>query len=516
MRGVSSNWGIYAPASLRTVPRYVRAIAAGLRRPMTMTTKSGIRWLRAAVLLGLVVAAHGVGCDRGDPLLPPRGALVGPPRQIVLVTIDTLRADRLGSYGHDRDTSPFIDRLARDGAQLMAAYAPAPVTVASHVSMLTGLRPHTHGAIRNVGRITRAEVPSLPSELRRCGYETAAFLSVPFLDPRAKRLPGFALVEHPPVGEIRPAADTFARAAAWVRAHAAEPFFVWLHAYDPHKPYAPPPPYDAMFWSGTAEDWRPPRTGFLRDGAPTPRQVAYVDALYDGEIRATDAALEAFFVAVGTAWREPPLVIVTADHGEVLAEHGHDLGMVYFHGKYPYIQSLHVPLIVHWPGHVAPGRRLTPVDITGLAPTIVDLVFGAPFATEVEGFADVVRGAEGGGAPPVRPPGSPARRQLFAFAPKAAHRGKIVRGGEFRAKETWSILEWPWHLIHHPWRGSALFDVRVDPLELTDRAAAEPARVARLRAAVETHFSAARPEVASDEPVDEALRRQLKSLGYVE
>jgi arylsulfatase A-like enzyme len=370
--------------------------------------------------------------------------------------------------------------------------------------MLTGLPPHEHGAIRNVERIRLRDVPSLPAFLRRRGWATGAFVSVPFLEPRAKRLPGFAHCEWPSVGEQWSARETFRRAAAWVRAHADEAFFVWLHAYDPHKPYAPSPPYDTLFWPGDPETWTPSRSGIVSDGAPTPRQAAYVNALYDGEIRATDAALEEFFATIHDVWKKPPLVVLAADHGEVLEEQVEDIQLVYFHGKYPYNQALSVPLIMHWPGHLAPARRWEPVDITAIAPTVARLLFDDGFETMAAPLPGVVPG------------GSEAPGPLFAFAPRAATASKVMAGWDFRAVETWSILDWPWHLVHNPRRGTFLYDVERDPHERHDRAANEAERVERLRAEAIAYFSRVPPDEGIQGPVDERLREQLESLGYVD
>ena len=465
---------------------------------------------RALVLAGVLLGALLASCSKDDPRLRPKGDLVGPRRQVVLVTIDTLRTDHLGSYGYARDTSPFIDRLAREGVQLMRAYAPVPTTVPSHMSMLTGLPPHVHGASRNQYPITRESVPSLPDFLRARGYDTAAFLSVGFLDPRGKGLPGFAHVECPPVGVVWRASETFTRAATWVRAHADDAFFLWIHSYDAHAPYAPPPPFDTLFWPEAPEPYAPPRTGVVGDGPPTARQAAFVNAMYDGEIRATDEALEEFFAAVSSALPAPPLVIVTGDHGELLDEHAHDMGIVYSHGRYPYNQALSVPFIVHWPGTLAPARALTPVEITGIAPTVVALLFGeevsaGEFPTMAPSFADVLRGgAERDGAP------------LFAFSPKVTKRSKFVPGREFRLHESWSVLRWPWHLIHNPGRGSSLYDVEKDPLELRDLAGEQPERVRALEAEVVRHFTEIPRAREADGPVDEKLMEQLRSLGYVD
>jgi arylsulfatase A-like enzyme len=413
-------------------------------------------------------------------------------------------------YGYGRATSPFIDRLAREGVQLLHAYAPVPTTVPSHISMLTGLPPHVHGASRNQYPITREDVPSLPAFLRARGYDTAAFLSVGFLDPRGKGLPGFAHVECPPVGLVWRSHETFARAAAWMRAHAEEPFFLWIHSYDPHAPYDPLPPYDTLFWSEAPEPYAAPHSGVVGAAPPTPRQAAFTNAMYDGEIRGTDAALEQFFAAMAAVLPAPPLVIVTGDHGEVLDEHAHDMGIVYSHGRYPYHQALSVPFIARWPGNLPPARSTAPIDITGIAPTVVALLFGEAVAADefpamAPSFADVLRGtAARDGAP------------LFAFSPKVTKRSKFVPGKEFRLHESWSVLRWPWHLIHNPGRGSSLFDVEQDPLELRDVAALHPERTAALEAEVIRHFTEIPRAREADGPVDEKLMEQLRSLGYVD
>jgi arylsulfatase A-like enzyme len=443
-----------------------------------------------------------VACADGD-----RGGASAPaalPRQIVLVTIDTLRADHLGAYGYRRATSPTIDDLARAGVQVMRAYAPMARTVPAHMSMLTGLAPRSHGALHNHASIARSDIETLPGRLVRRGHATAAFVSVPFLDPRAKRLQGFTHVESPPVGGDWPAPQTAARAAAWIEAHAERSFFVWLHLFDPHRPYAPPPPYDRMFQEGPAAPYEAPLTGRLVAAPPTAHQAAFVRALYDGEIRYTDDAVGALVRRL-EALPAPPLVIVTADHGEVLEEHAAEMRIAYSHGQWPAHQVLAVPLIFHWPGHLAPGRVATPVDITGLASTILDVLYGESLTGDGASFAGLLRGEAAKPAP------------LFAWTMAIGDHTSVdpaglAPGWEFRLHETLSVLRWPWHLIHNPVRGTALYDVERDPLELADVAAAHPDRTAVLRRELLQHFAA--PASAGGVVVDGALREQLRHLGY--
>jgi choline-sulfatase len=460
---------------------------------------------RPSWLLLLTLLAGCGGSPPPEPQrrdLPPRGALVGPPRHVVLVTVDTLRASNLGSYGYGRDTSPFIDRLAREGVQFLRAYSPVPRTAPAHMSIMTGLRPHAHGAMRNRYAISRPDVPSLPAFFRSRGYATAAFVSVPFLNPDLKKLPGFEYVEAPQIGHMFRAKLTLRRAATWVRSHADEAFFLWVHLFDPHKPYDPHESYRRMFWPGPPLDYKPPTDGLLTGPPPTPREVEFTNALYDGEIRYTDQRLRLFFEELSDYWIAPPLIVFMADHGEVLDEHAVDFQHVYFHGKYPFNTSIRVPLIVHWPEHLAAATRRSPIDITGIGPTLADVLFGGGFTGQVESFAETLTKDA---------PGAPS---LFAFSPKLYPEEEVPPQWEFRRKEAWSILRWPWHLIYHPDRKDLLFNVESDPLERENLAAVHPDRAHALREEVIRHFRTLPKVEPGVVPVDERLREQLRSLGY--
>jgi len=471
------------------------------------------RWTVIGILAALLSACGSDATPPQERGLPARGALVGPPHQVVLITIDTLRTTHLGSYGYDRDTSPFIDGLAAGGVRMTRAYSPIPRTTPAHMSMLTGLPPHAHGAMRNTHAIGDDNVPSLAAFFRTRGYATAAFVSVPFLNPDVKRLPGFEHIEAPAVGVQWRSRSTLRRAEAWVRAHADQPFFLWIHTYDLHKPYAPPEPYDTMFWKGAPLAYTPPTNGLLTGPPPTAREAAYLRALYDGEIRYTDDALRRFFERLNGVWIAPPLVVVTSDHGEVLDEQAHNFQHVYFHGKFPFNQTLRVPLIVHWPGHVSPGQRDAAVDITNLAPTLVDLVFDGDFEADTPSFAasitDDVTGDGGRDEPSGDAP-------LFGLAPRLYPEETMLPGWEFRRHETWSVVRWPWHLMYNPDLGSVLYDLAADELELNDVAAMHPQRVAELEREVIEHFRAQRRVEEGVVPVSKELHEQLRALGYVE
>ncbi|MGH9349984.1 MAG: sulfatase-like hydrolase/transferase [Vicinamibacterales bacterium] len=263
-------------------------------------------------------------------------------RHVLLITIDTLRADRVGSYGYAPARTPALDALARRGALFTRAYATAPITLTSHASMMTGRYPPGHGARHN-GVAMQADVPVLAEAFKQAGFETGAFVSAFPLDRRFGLARGFdAYDDELPRGmdgrraNERAGASTVDRALAWVRARpSAARLFAWVHLFEPHAPYGTP--------------------------ASTPgRDVA---ARYDDEIALADAGIARL---IG-AWPDlsDTLVVATADHGEAFGEHG-EIG----HSIFVYDTTLRVPLIIAGPG-VAAGRRAgEPVTLADLAPTI--------------------------------------------------------------------------------------------------------------------------------------------------
>jgi arylsulfatase A-like enzyme/Flp pilus assembly protein TadD len=278
----------------------------------------------------------------------PAGALGG--YNVLLVTIDTLRADRVGAYGSTAGLTPALDRLAAEGVRFDAARAHVPLTLPSHTSLMTGRTPPHHGVRDNGAYRLDATPPTLASALKAAGYQTAAFVGAFVLDARFGLGRGFDRYddqygERPAFGRVdvveRRAEDVTARGAAWIR-QATGPWFAWVHVYDPHEPYAPPPPFDAKF-------------------AASP---------YDGEVAYTDAALGRLFDDLRSASRlDRTLVIVTADHGEGLGDHGERT-----HGLFAYDSTLRVPLIAWCKDRIRPGIFAEPVGLIDVAPTLLDLL----------------------------------------------------------------------------------------------------------------------------------------------
>jgi len=289
------------------------------------------------------------------PGLLPGAAPAADRPNIVLITLDTVRADRMGFLGSKRGLTPQLDAVARQSIVFERAYAQAPLTPVAHASIFTGTYPQFH-RVQDFGHRLSPDLPFLPDLLHAGGYNTAAFVSSIILDPRNGFAPGFergfdvfdAGFHRRRKGENRYAAmerraeDTIARAIQWLGKSARNPFFLWVHLWDAHDPYDPPPAYAKRFPS----------------------------APYDGEIAYMDAALGKLFAALRSKeLLDNALIVVVSDHGEGLGQHGEKT-----HGVFLYDETIHVPLLVKLPqGKLAGERVQAAVSQVDLAPTILEL-----------------------------------------------------------------------------------------------------------------------------------------------
>ncbi len=402
------------------------------------------------------------------PTLPTRP-------NVVLITLDTTRADRLGSYGYAAASTPHLDRLAADGVRFERAISPAPLTLPAHASLMTGRNPFGHGVRNNGHFVLASDVPTLAEWFAGAGYDTAAFVSAYVLDRQFGLARGFTHYDDaldPPRGpggslELERRGDrTVAAASAWLSARATaadRPYFLWVHLYDAHHPYTPPASLRAQF------ETRP----------------------YDGEIAFQDAQVGHLLARTAGAGGRAPLVVVAADHGESLGDHGEST-----HGLFVYEGAVRVPLIVAWPGVLTPAVVAPPVGLVDIPATLADLAGLAPFA-----------GPDGRSLRPLlsgEPPSAWPSRPLYAetlfpefFMGWAALR--TVRDGE-------------WKLIDAP--EAELYDLAADPGERVNLHAREPARARALRRTLETLARAA-PERRTTAPVTDEARRRLSALGYV-
>ena len=286
------------------------------------------------------------------------GSAPGAHPDVYLVTIDTLRADHIRCYGDQSIETPALDSLARSGIRFTEAFTPSPLTNTAHTSILTGLLPSVHG-VTDFGIPLARSINTWAELLQQHGYQTAAFIGAVVLDahtlaPGLDR--GFDYYDYFPQdatsgsrwGRLeRRGDDVVERARTWMSAHPGKPRFVWLHLYDPHDPYEPPPPFSQK----------------------------YKDHLYDGEIAYADSALGHLLAYLKRTNRyQQALIIVVGDHGEGLGEHGEQT-----HGIFLYDATTHVPLLVKLPLNDAAGKVvLAQVQTTDILPTVLDLLNIAP------------------------------------------------------------------------------------------------------------------------------------------
>lgn len=326
---------------------------------------------RQLLALGALLALAAVFSWRlGDDRAPRR-------RNYILISIDTLRADHLGAYGYGRDTSPFFDDLATRGILFERAISQIPGTLPSHMSIFTGLYPAEHQVYPPESILSPA-IETLPEAFRRSGYRTGGFTDGGYMDGRYGFARGFETFEDIIADADKSAEYIFGRGAEFLRGlKKGEPFFLFLHTYQVHDPYRPPPGYAARFWSG------PPPPAFDPTGQNlsevnlglrtiTPEAARYFEALYDADIRATDDALRRLFAHLrDLGLLDDTVILITSDHGEEFLEHGKVVH------EQIYDECLHVPLLVLAPG-AAPRRVRSLVELVDIAPTLYELAGIAP------------------------------------------------------------------------------------------------------------------------------------------
>jgi arylsulfatase A-like enzyme len=450
--------------------------------------------MRRAVALALVAAVVGIAVVAF--LLRSRAEK---PRNVILISIDTLRQDRLGSYGYGRATTPHLDALAARGVVFENATAPSSWTVPSHVSLLTGLYPQTHGATGRVQSMNRTVVP-LASWLGSFGYDTGGIVNFVLLSRSrgfARGFDHFEVVERPLPEPAAPLVDE--QALAWLDRPRDQPFFLFVHHYDVHSDYAPVEPYRKMFVrpydgiaTGATEQLKAARLGRLDLG---PADAQHLSDLYDAEIRQIDDELGRFFQELERRGHlEGTVVILTADHGEEFLEHGR-----FLHGWSLYKELVQVPLLISGPGIPSGVRVAEPASLVDVFPTVTGLL----------GLA----------APPVLE-GIDLSRSWRERAPLPTGRPVFFETDWWlgRAEGQWkrAVQRGPWKLHYaHPQEAWELYDLARDPGEHHDLAAREPERSAELRELLATRLGDGSPAAHRVEPSADEME-QLRALGYVE
>ena len=457
----------------------------GRRLQAKRSRRHDICWFTVGVcgvLMGVLVAT---GCGRSEQMEQPeeisavdwRGEIAPNDLNIVLITIDTLRSDRVSSYGSNLVDTPNIDSFASDGVLFSNAASTVPFTLPAHSSILTGLYPPGHGIRENVGYTLDDNIPTLAEVLSEGGWSTAGFVSAFVLDRRWGIGRGFdhyfddfdlAEFDTANLSSVQRSGDvTIGEAVRWIDGRPQDaPFFLWLHLYDPHDPYTPPEPFKSQ----------------------------YPAHPYDGEVAYTDSLIGDFRKALeerGLLARS--LVVLTADHGEGLGDHGEGS-----HGFFVYDSTIHVALIVRPPSDSGAGRVVdTAVSHVDIFPTILDSVgLAAPKAVHGQSLLPMIAG----------------------------EKVELDRG--VYSESLYPLLHYGWaplrvirtdsrKLISAP--RPEVFDVVADPREVRNLSLDQP----DITADLEQRLADLRSKIESDAPaagaapdIDSETLAQLQALGY--
>ena len=456
---------------------------------------------QALLLAGLL------GCTPDPPPPPP------PPPNVVLVSLDTTRADHLGAWGYDRAKTPHLDALAAAGTRFSAAWTVSNNTLPAHVSMLSGLHPQRAGVPRN-GHKLGPEPAWLPEQLQLRGYDTAAFVSASALSGSLGLARGFDLFDDrfdvEELDQEQRRADTTTDAAlAWLAQPREGPFFLWVHYFDPHYPYTPPAPYDTLYGS----DYSGPADGSLEYllqvwGKGGREQISTTEAdrqrmidLYDGEIAYLDTQLGRLFEGIDAGGRgQHTAILLTADHGESLTEHDY----LFDHGEYVYEPTLHIPLLVRPPLREAATPRVvdTPVQNVDVAPTVYALTgLEPPIALDGRSLLDAARGAD------------LTRIDVFAESCRPWDIERKHKGEYKNLRKAQAVRSGDRKLIATPYLDRMeLYDLSTDPQELNDLSSSHETDLPPLVGALESWRGGA-VELALP---DEQNMEEIRALGYVE
>jgi arylsulfatase A-like enzyme len=447
----------------------------------------------------------------------------------VLVSVDTLRADHLGCYGYPRRTTPFLDRLAAEGALFENAIAASATTGPSHASIFSGLHPLQHG-VRSNHQQMHPGIPTLAELAQRAGYQTAAFVAVDTHFRPSGLDRGFEVWSQPrrtEEGGVRSAERTVSAAERWLEARDdARPVFLWIHLFDPHAPYSSPPFSSTPQESAAVLRQRLDGVDLSLFAGQESNWLRLIDA-YDGEVAAVDRALSALFEVAERRYASAQrLWVVVGDHGEGLGNHGW-----LAHGRQLYNEQLRVPLLVHASDGSLAGRRIGAVVAhVDLLPTFLDLLRApsrpAPAPWAGSSLLPLLTGGESGEArrafserrhfaPVEGPPRAPLRQEVpEPFSLEALLEESYKVGWE--PGEKYALQSRRYKYIHHTLFPDELYDLERDPHELHDLAGTGLAVEEELRAELAARVAELERGASPERAVRGEAAEALRELGYVE
>ncbi|MCK6446466.1 MAG: sulfatase-like hydrolase/transferase [Planctomycetes bacterium] len=434
-----------------------------------------------------------------------------PRPNVLFVSIDTLRADRLGAYGYERATSPNIDAFVREGALFENCFAHHGSTWPSLTSILTGKFPLVHG-VRENGDMLEAAHRTLPEELAARGYQTAAFLTNMIEAPNR----GFEhkFLPSKPFDDLRWDREATTEAVRWLGARdPSRPFFAWLHLMQPHKPYHPPAELAKVFEPELQGAWRVSDQALdeitLGDFAVPEPDLAHIQAQYDAQLVSVDRLVKEVLDALAAnGLAENTLVVLFSDHGEELFDHHR----YFFHSCSLYDGVLRNVLVMRFPGRIPAGRRIAQqVAETDIAPTVYQLLDLAP-----------PRGLQGLSLEPLFAADDPKRPSIF-----------VGEYGKFADRPIWAVRDGRYKYIHNPhglkptnppytaksggfpYEDYELYDLVADPGETRNVFAEHPDVVERLRRELDAWLAVNEKLKGSAGEMDAATRETMKQLGYI-
>lgn len=439
-----------------------------------------MHWLLCVVTLTGAVFAG----DQAQALKPDAPTKAGYPN-VLLITLDTTRADRMGFLGSKRGLTPHLDALAKDSAVFTHAYSQAPLTPTSHATILTGTYPQYHQVLTFPIPLSKT-LPYMPDILKAHGYSTAAFVASLALAP-SWGVPGFDRGFDTYDGEFgwqgytpqtrfqtveRRGGEVVARALAWLSKHQQGPFFLWVHLFDPHEPYDPPEPY----------------------------RTRYAKALYDGEIAYMDSVVGKLLAQLKSDGLYDALAIaVTADHGESLGAHGEDQ-----HGIFLYDETIHVPLLIKLPHGQNAGRRVeNTVELVDIMPTLL----------QTAGI-DVPQPVQGASMLDLMKPGAEGEAAASAWRDRGAYSQADYGHLAFAWSAEQSLRTGKYMYVQAP--RPELYDQSADPKEVHDLASASPAVADALGSRLKDfQQKTTNTGETPKSQMDDAKAKRLAALGYL-
>lgn len=439
------------------------------------------RSLRAKSL-GAICLSAALGCGGGDP---PEGE--SSKLNLLVISLDTLRADRLGCYGYDRDTSPALDAFAERSVRFEHAIAPAPWTLPSHFSLLTGLLPSSHG-VNTPLQLPGDDTQLLAELLYPAGWYTLGMTDGGYMSGSFGFKRGFRAF----LDQDHAFQNMIAKTLTYLGdRESLGPWFAFLHTYDIHCPYNPTEPYASMFQTeGRVEADIDGKCGnpALNGMNLTPEEVLFVSDRYDGGIREADAALANLFAYLEENGRfEDSVIVITSDHGEELMEHG-QIG----HERSLQRELLEVPLLIYAPG-LEPGVITSPVSLVDVVPTVLDLL-DVPLPDNLDGCSllPLIEGSE-----------DPAQGQ-----PSSLH---------------WQVAMDAWWsldnllIVDRDTQGVSLFDLASDPPATVDRSSERSAQTQALMEQLTQRLSEGHARSTNRRAIPTAEEAaSLRALGYAD